>query len=145
MKRLWCDEISEYRDEHYTLPPCRMAPKPIQAPHPPIHFGGQCARALARVADLGDGWLGLGRTPGDAKERIAQLERMLGERGRGRGEVQVSISPYPGDLGPEPVDQLRRYRDAGVDQLLLAVRGVGFSSPLAELDELAAWAGAAGL
>ena len=50
MKTLWCDEVSEYADAHYELPACRMNPKPLQSPHPPIHFGGQCARALARVA-----------------------------------------------------------------------------------------------
>jgi probable F420-dependent oxidoreductase len=143
LKRLWCDDVSQYADENYTLPPCRMYPKPVQTPHPPVHFGGQCARALTRVADLAEGWFGLGRRPAEAKQRIAQLEQMLGERGRSRDEVQVSISPYPAPLGPDPADEVLRYRDAGVDQLVLPVHFVGRSSPVAELDDLAAWVSAA--
>ena len=68
---------------------------------------------------------------------------MLGERGRKRSDVQVSVSPHPGSLGPDPTGQVCRYRDAGVDQLVLAVRGVGFDSLPAELDQLEAWAAAA--
>ena len=30
MRRLWCDELSEYKDEFYELPACRQFPKPVQ-------------------------------------------------------------------------------------------------------------------
>ena len=37
--------------EFYTLPACRQYPKPVQTPHPPIHFGGESDAALRRVAE----------------------------------------------------------------------------------------------
>ena len=40
------------------MPECRLYPKPVQEPHPPIHFGGESDAALKRVADLGQGWFG---------------------------------------------------------------------------------------
>ena len=63
MRALWCDAVSEYKDEFYELPACRMYPKPVQRPHPPLHFGGESDAALRRVADLGQGWYGFNRTP----------------------------------------------------------------------------------
>ena len=61
MRALWCDAVSEYKDEFYELPACRMYPKPVQRPHPPLHFGGESDAALRRVADLGQGWYGFNR------------------------------------------------------------------------------------
>ena len=40
MKALWSDDVSEYQGELYQLRSCRMYPKPVQQPHPPIHVGG---------------------------------------------------------------------------------------------------------
>jgi probable F420-dependent oxidoreductase len=116
MKRLWCDAVSEHKDDFYDLPPCRMYPKPLQKPHPPLHFGGESDAALRRVADLGQGWYGFDRNPGQAAEGIARLTRLLERRGRRREDVEVSISPY---LKPLEPDALPRYRDAGVDQLIV--------------------------
>src|SRR6186997_1649769 len=53
MHSLWTDEVSSFEGEHYTLPPCRMYPKPMQAPHPPIHVGGESNAALRRAARHG--------------------------------------------------------------------------------------------
>src|SRR5215472_7045238 len=52
MRRCWCDAVSQYDGDFYTLPPCRVFPKPVQQPHPPVYFGGESAPALKRVADL---------------------------------------------------------------------------------------------
>ena len=107
MRALWCDAVSEYKDEFYELPACRMYPKPVQTPHPPLHFGGESDAALRRVADLGQGWYGFNRTPAEAREGIDRLERLLARRGRALSDVQVSISPYlkplqDGDVAPLP-------------------------------------------
>jgi probable F420-dependent oxidoreductase len=116
MRALWCDAVSEFKDEYYELPACRMYPKPVQTPHPPLHFGGESDAALRRVADLGQGWYGFNRTPAEAREGIDRLERLLARRGRTLSDVQVSISPY---LKPLQDGDVGRYRDAGVDQLIL--------------------------
>jgi probable F420-dependent oxidoreductase len=120
IKRLWCDPTSEYRGEFYTLAACRQYPKPVQAPHPPIHFGGESDAALRRVADLGQGWYGFNLEPEAAAERVAVLEKLLQERGRSRDEVLVSTSPY---MRPVDLDMIKRYRDAGIDQVILLLFG----------------------
>jgi probable F420-dependent oxidoreductase len=142
MRSLWCEPVSEYKGEFYAFPARRMNPKPVQRPHPPIHFGGESDAALRRVADLGQGWYGFNLLPEDVPPLLAKLERLLAERGRTRADVQVSVSPY---LRAVDGDALRRYRDAGVDQVIaLAVASpreltaAGTRDALARrLDELA--------
>jgi alkanesulfonate monooxygenase SsuD/methylene tetrahydromethanopterin reductase-like flavin-dependent oxidoreductase (luciferase family) len=116
MRRLWCDDPSEYKDDFYDLPACRMYPKPVQKPHPPIHFGGESDAALQRVADLGQGWYGFNRTPEECVEGLDRLDRILAERGRSRDDVQIHISPY---TKPVDLDAVKRYRDLGIDQVIL--------------------------
>lgn len=134
MKRLWCDEVSEYKDEFYELPACRMYPKPTQSPHPPLHFGGESDAALRRVADVGQGWYGFNRDPDEAREGLERLRGFLTRRGRSLADVQVSISPYLKPLDPEWIP---RYREIGVDQLILLLTAFDRDAILASLDALA--------
>ncbi len=121
MQRLWVDPVSEYRGEFYSYPPLRQYPKPIQTPHPPIHFGGESEAALQRVADLGQGWYGFDLLPENLAKPLARLDELLAARGRKRSEIQVSICPY---MRPIDGDAVRRYAEAGVDQLIvLAAEG----------------------
>jgi probable F420-dependent oxidoreductase len=134
-RRLWCDPVSAYEDRFYHLPACRAYPKPIQQPHPPIHFGGESAAALERVADLGQGWYGFDLAPAGFAERMRRLDRLLTERGRKRSELAVSVSPY---LRPTSADDLAAYAAAGADQVILtafAREADGLRRRLAELAE----------
>ena len=81
MKRLWCDDVSQYQDEFYTLPACRQFPKPLQKPHPPIHFGGESDVALRRVADIGQGWYGF-NLDADGAHRAAGQAAPVSRRAR---------------------------------------------------------------
>lgn len=133
MKSLWHDDPSEYHGEFYQLPSCRHFPKPIQQPNPPIHFGGETDAALRRVADLGQGWYGFGRAPESVPERVAKLEKLLTERGRSRADVTVSICPYL--LGVDR-DSALRYRDTGIDQLIVMAFAGTPGDLLSTLDHL---------
>jgi len=134
IRRLWRDDRAEYQDEFYTLPRCSMNPKPIQTPHPPIHFGGESDAALARVADLGQGWYGFNRDPAEARDGISRLRRVLGQRDRSPDDVQITISPY---IKPVDADALERYRDAGVDQVVVLAAARDEAALRAQLEALA--------
>ncbi len=116
MKTLWCDEISQHEGEFYRLPPCLQNPKPVQKPHPPIYFGGESDAALCRVAEVGDGWFGFDRLPGDLAAPLARLDELLTRSGRSRSDVRLQVSP---SLRPIDDDDLRRYRELGIDQVVM--------------------------
>jgi len=115
MKTLWCDEVSKFQGEFFTLPEVLQNPKPIQKPHPPLFFGGESDPALRRVADLGQGWFGYNLTPEALAPRLAVLAEMLAENGRARSDIQVYVSPR-GRLEEKTLDG---FRDLGVDQVIL--------------------------
>jgi probable F420-dependent oxidoreductase len=116
LKTLWCDDVSSYEGETYRLPPCRMYPKPVQRPHPPIHVGGESDAALRRVARHAQGWYGFRLQPEDVPERLGVLEKLLAEQGRARDEIEVSVCPYFDGIDP---DKVTRYADAGVDRVIV--------------------------
>jgi len=134
MRRCWCDPISQYEGEFYALPPCRQFPKPIQQPHPPIFFGGESDPALKRVADLGQGWYPFSIDPPTLAARLRDLERLLAARGRRRSDVHVAICPY---LKAADLDLIKRYRDAGADQVILMAVGATRDDLRRTLDGLA--------
>jgi probable F420-dependent oxidoreductase len=116
MKTLWCDPVSSYDGRFYQLPACRLEPKPVQSPHPPIYFGGESDAALRRVAKIGQGWYGFNLRPEAMAPRLQRLDELLTEAGRSRSEVDIVICPY---LNRITRDDVSRYRDAGVDQLVI--------------------------
>jgi alkanesulfonate monooxygenase SsuD/methylene tetrahydromethanopterin reductase-like flavin-dependent oxidoreductase (luciferase family) len=131
MRSLWCDEVSHCENEFYSLPPCRHYPKPVQQPHPPIHFGGESEAALRRVADLGRGWYGNDLGPDELAPHVTRLGGLLAERGRDRTDVLVSVGPY---LRPCGRTELERYREAGADQVIVTAFASGANelAPLLE-------------
>ena len=134
MRRLWRDPVAEFSGEFYTLPACKQDPKPVQQPHPPIHFGGESDAALRRVADIGQGWFGFNRSPEEATSDIDRLRRLLEERGRTLDDIEITICPYTQGIdGDAPA----RYRDAGVDQLTPMATCSGVEKLIPLLDALA--------
>lgn len=135
MKALWCDEVSEYHGELYDLPPCRMYPKPVQSPHPPIHVGGESDAAMRRVARLGQGWFSFNRLPADLPEPLERLEGALAAEGRSRDDVTLSVSPYFNAVTPEMVAQ---YAELGVDRLIVLCLAFDTDTLRSQLDALEA-------
>ncbi len=116
MKTCWRDDVSSYNGDFYTLAPCRMYPKPVQSPNPPIYFGGESDAALRRVAAHGDGWHGFNHRPDSAAAAIGRLGAFLDAEGRTLDDVDITVAAY---LQPVEPSDLAAYRDAGVDQLVL--------------------------
>jgi len=134
MKRLWCDPVSQYKDEFYELEACRMYPKPVQTPHPPIYFGGESDPALRRVADLGQGWYPFKILPEDLAKPLTRLDGMLSERGRKLEDIDIVVCPY---MLPVDLDAVKRYADLGVSQVILLFMAMSAAEVVPALDALA--------
>lgn len=135
MRSLWTDDVSSFEGEHYALPPCRMYPKPVQRPHPPIHVGGESAAAMRRAARHGDGWYSFNRLPDELDEPLERLDAMLDEEGRTRGDLQLTVSPYFHPVDAAAVDA---YRARGVDRLVVLCLAFDVDGLRTQLDGLVA-------
>lgn len=135
MKALWCEDPSEHHGPHYDLPECRMYPKPVQQPHPPIHVGGESGAALRRVARHGQGWYTFNRLPEELDEPLARLDEALAAAGRSRADVQLTVCPYFHAVTPTMVDA---YRERGVDRLVALCFALDEAGLVGTLDQLAA-------
>ena len=133
MKSLWCDEVSEFHGELYNLDPCRMYPKPIHTPHPPIHVGGESDAAMRRVARHGQGWFSFDRLPADLPEPLGRLDAALAQEGRNRRDVVVSVSPYFNQTTPQMVEE---YTALGVDRLIVLCLAFDVDTLRSQLDDL---------
>jgi probable F420-dependent oxidoreductase len=117
MKLLWTEEEPEFKGEFMSFPKVRMYPKPVQKPHPPIIFGGESGPALKRVGEVGNGWFGVNVTPEATPGLIARMKQHA--QAAGRGNVNLSFAVSPGIGSPVELDQIKRYRDAGVHEVIV--------------------------
>lgn len=120
MRKLWTEPASSHHGEFVQFDGITSYPKPANPKGVPVWFGGESPPALRRVAEYGDGWIGFKVSPADAAEKVGRIEGLLKANGRRRSDVYLSVSPYTDPIVP---DDLKRYRDAGVDEVALLMRG----------------------
>jgi probable F420-dependent oxidoreductase len=113
-ERLWSEQTVSHRGEFFAFGPVCFEPKPVQRPRPPIHVGGDSEAALRRAARY-DGWYGLETTPAGAAVKVERLRALRRELSRESAPFEVTLG---GNLR-EP-DDLARWRDAGVDRLVVS-------------------------
>ena len=116
MRKLWTQRSSSHQGEFVNFTNVLSYPKPVSEKGVPIWFGGESGPALRRVAEYGDGWLGFNLLPHQAAAKVKRIEELLRANGRRRSDVHLAVSPYTNLI---KADDLKRYRDAGVEEIAL--------------------------
>ena len=142
MQGIWQNELFEYHGEFADFELSGFGHKPLQKPGPPIYFSGlkDPARSAKRIAKYGlSGWIGIQDSPDDIRRWKAEMERELGELGRGLPDgfdmcsmIWFVITDDPVDQTPagkgsnllvgsaqQIEDMLKRYQEAGLTMPLL--------------------------
>ena len=112
MKAIWTQDEAEFDGRFVNFDPIWSWPKPVQKPHPPILLGGDGPHTLQRVVEYADGWMPIPvvlQRP--LAERIAELNRLAAEAGRGR----IPVSIYGAPSRPEVI---QHYAELGVERCL---------------------------
>lgn len=82
-RALWRDAPASFRSPSVSFDTIWCLPRPVQPGGPPIGFGvGLGPRNLARIAELGDGWLPLDSRPEALRDGIARLRAEFARSGR---------------------------------------------------------------
>ena len=136
MRKLWTERSSSHQGEFVKFTNVLSYPKPVGDNGVPVWFGGESNPALRRVAEYGDGWIGFNLLPDEATEKIKRIEELLKANGRKRSDVKLAVSPY---TKPIKTDDLKRYRDAGVEEIAFLGRGRAQTERemIAELEQMA--------
>jgi hypothetical protein len=142
MQGVWNNDLFEYHGEFADFPLSGFGHKPLQAGGPPIYFSGlkDPKRSAKRIAKYGlQGWIGIQDSPEDIKRWKGEMERELGELGRGFPDnfdmcsmIWFVITDGPMDQTPagkatnllagsaqQIEDILKRYKEAGLTMPLL--------------------------
>jgi probable F420-dependent oxidoreductase len=119
MRTLWRDHSSSFSGEFFKFEGAFCFPKPARAGGIPVLIGGESWPALRRVARLGDGWLPYNLPVEEAPQRIAELKDMTRTHGRDPKKLRICKIVYE----TATLDDLKRYRDAGVTEFNMASNG----------------------
>jgi probable F420-dependent oxidoreductase len=135
MRVLWTRDEASYEGELVRFPPVRCEPKPVQKPYPPVLLGAHGPKALERVARTYDGWFPLVRDPAQLRHDVATIRKLASDRGRKPETLQITAIVDPDDQGPS-ADDLKRYRDAGANRLVLFSQQIGVETAAGKAPEL---------
>lgn len=115
LRRLWTDEIIDYRDDYYSFGPIRFNPKPFNRAAIAIHVGGSSRAALRRAGRLGDGWIEIGsRDIEDFTEMLAVVNQARADAGRVDLPFEITTTAVRYDT----LDDYRRLADLGVSRIV---------------------------
>jgi probable F420-dependent oxidoreductase len=112
-QRLWSEELVEHHGEFFDFGPVMFEPKPVHAPWPPLHIGGDGPAAVRRAATVGDGWIPMNHSLEQIPAALARITDLRQRAGR-PAPVEITLGADGLDL-----DSLRRYADAGVGRALV--------------------------
>jgi probable F420-dependent oxidoreductase len=97
LKKIWTDDIVEFKGEYYNIPASKIGPKPIQKPHPPIYLGGFSPNTYSRIVNYhANGWLGVTAGPLEYLENtIKTIKDMANKINKDPNNFEVILLTYP--------------------------------------------------
>jgi probable F420-dependent oxidoreductase len=112
MRGLWGEQRA-YSGEFVNFHGALSYPKPVRGAKLPILVGGQTEAALKRAAAYGTGWCGFNLTADETAQAISRIRELLAANGRASEPFEFTVAP----VASATPDDLKRYRDAGADEV----------------------------
>jgi alkanesulfonate monooxygenase SsuD/methylene tetrahydromethanopterin reductase-like flavin-dependent oxidoreductase (luciferase family) len=119
MRTLWRDRASTYRGKFVNFERAYSFPKPARG-NIAVLFGGETEVMLKRVARLGDGWIPVRLGADRVRDVMTKIRRYAEEYGTDARNLKVVAHMFLQAVTP---DDLKHYRDAGVDEFVLSAHG----------------------
>lgn len=118
LKRIWTDDVVEFRGQFYNIPASKIGPKPVQKPHPPILLGAYSPKAFPRIVNYADGWIPIaGSVPLEQQEQaISGLREAARKANKDPSNIRIFVLSYPNVLGSSS-NQQRSPMSGTIDQI----------------------------
>jgi probable F420-dependent oxidoreductase len=100
LKRIWTDDVVEFKGQFYNIPASKIGPKPVQKPHPPILLGGYTPKTFPRIVNYADGWIPIaGSVPLEQQEQaINGLREAARKANKDPSNIRIFVLSYPNVL-----------------------------------------------
>jgi probable F420-dependent oxidoreductase len=97
LRRIWTDDVVEFKGKYYNIPASKIGPKPIQKPHPPIYMGGFSPNTYSRIVNYDtNGWLGLIGGPLEYLDNtIKTIQNIANKANKDPNRFRVILLTYP--------------------------------------------------
>jgi alkanesulfonate monooxygenase SsuD/methylene tetrahydromethanopterin reductase-like flavin-dependent oxidoreductase (luciferase family) len=97
LKRIWTDDVVEFKGKFYNIPASKIGPKPIQKPAIPIYLGGFSPNTFSRIIRYGlNGWLGVVGGPLEYIENtIKSIKGQASQVNKNPDNFQIVVAAYP--------------------------------------------------
>lgn len=104
LKKIWADDVVEFKGQFYNIPSSKIGPKPVQKPHPPVLLGGFTPRTFSRIVSYANGWIGVaGFGPLEQLEQaINGLKESARKADKEPSKVSIYMVSYPNILESAP-------------------------------------------
>jgi probable F420-dependent oxidoreductase len=154
LKKIWVDDVVEFKGEYYNIPASIIEPKPIQKPHIPLYLGGFSPHTFARIVEYDtNGWLGGIGGPLEHLENTMKIVKDNANKvGKDPKKFQVILltSPKIFDSNSQTTNEegkrfpltgaideigkdLRRIKEIGINHIIF---GFNFSPIRADIDSI---------
>ena len=101
LKKMWTDDVVEYKGQYYHVPASKIGPKPIQKPHIPIYLGGYSQGTFERIANYANGWICVIRNSLDElRSYIQGIRNECHKAKRDPKDIHIAAILYPSILEP---------------------------------------------
>ena len=124
LRKIWTDDIVEFKGEFYNIPPSKIGPKPIQKPHIPIYLGGFSPNTFRRIVNYdANGWLGVIGGPLENLENTIQaMKDIANKANKDPNNFKVILLTYPNiddsNNIPPTTNEVQRFPLTGtIDQI----------------------------
>ena len=154
LKKIWVDDVVEFKGEYYNIPASIIKPKPIQKPHIPIYLGGFSPHIFTRIVKYDtNGWLGgIGGSLEHLENSMKMIKENANSANKDQKNFQVTLLTFPdivnsdrraiNEKGQRPpltgtIDEIghdvKRIKDIGINHIIF---GFNFSPIGANIDSI---------
>lgn len=119
LKRIWIDDVVEFKGQFYSIPASKIGPKPVQKPHPPILLGGFGPNTFSRIVNYADGWLpvaGFGSLE-QVEQAIDSLREDARKANKDPSKIRIFALTYPTVIDSSSSAQQRLPMTGTIDQI----------------------------
>lgn len=118
LKKIWTDDVVEFKGQFYNIPASKIGPKPVQKPHSPILLGGFSPKTFSRIVNHANGWIGVaGFGPLEQLEQVINgLKESARKADKDPSKISIYMLSYPNVL-ESPSNQIRAPMTGTIEQI----------------------------